>query len=199
MSGTSLLNIVSQFQGTTPATQAGEITLTTPKAAEIAATFLRAKTEEEATKARLDVACEDLRTVARRAYFEGNHGRHDPESSVYIPAAGGGTARVTFMAVWRSESGVDLIPADLRCEAVRGRIAFDQIPSDKAPAFLQGVLQLAHSLGLDDAVKISGGLRPVPSFNLLRHTRLSVQENMHLEDVGLGTQANCCVGRGRGK
>lgn len=186
--------------GTASKAPAGRIILDTPATRELAARWLQAKAEREAAESRETVAKTELLPMARKAWLEQNHDRLEPQSGILVPAQDLPTmAHVLFQSRWNPTGGVNLLPPTLQCERFAIRVDGDEIPAHVAKDFVSYVAKGCELFGVsfafvepkeesEAAVKLSARTVPIPTFNDVRHTQLSVEENERLEAAGLGTQ-----------
>lgn len=165
------------------------ITLANPEAAAIAAEWVEAKHQSQAAEAALDIAASKLTPLTRVAWLHGNTGLSKPVNSVEVPSAAG-IVLASYASVWSPKGGIELVPPDLRCERFTIRVSGDKVPAAKAEEFVSRLLALAAEMGCEDAVSATGAVAPVPEFNTVRHTRLTVAENLRAEELGLSTRVS---------
>jgi len=180
------MSILSKLN-VTPARSRDVLTLGDPAAVEAAVTWISAKHAAQSAESSLDISAAALTPLVRAEYFRANVGRAKPCGSVEVPAHNG-TVLASFASVWSAKGGVGLLPADLVRERFTIRIDGDALPAAVAGRFVDGLLKLAAACGCPEAVKATGGLAPVPTFNEVRHSRLTLAQNEAVEAAGLGTR-----------
>lgn len=171
------------------AATAGEIYIRTPEAAAAAEEMLAAKDDLDRAKAREEVAKSVIIPMALEAWTTANDKRSDPETSVRIPTNDGPGALVMFQGLWTPKGdAMAQVPNDLKVSTVQIKIDTDKIPPAAVQPFIAGILKLAADCGCSDAIQASGGFRPVKTFNAQRFHRFTPQQNLALEQAGLGTR-----------
>lgn len=166
-------------------------TLTTQEALTAGAEWMAARASLAAAESRLEVAELALKPLVTRGWFEMNHGKATPDTSLKVPVAGQGSVLVSFAAAWRGGEGV--LPDTLLREKWELKVKGDEIPPEKADQFITELLALAEKHGVTSAVSAKSGKAPIQGFNELRHTALSVEENLNAESNGLGTRTTMKV------
>ena len=151
-----------------------------------------AKEAEATAKATQEAVRATIEPVALRTWLERSHGITDPESSLVLVGEER-RALISFTSKWSAKGGIDKLPPDMRRERATLKIDSDDLPVNRVLPFFHAIMDLAHKHGLADAVSITVKDVPVPEFATMRHTRLSVADNLELERAGLGTVINMRV------
>lgn len=169
--------------------QVDKIAIDDPEAVTAARRYLTADALEKAAKARKESVKGALLPKLRRAWFEANYKAAKSRASLAIVTPGKGELQISFSASWSPKDGVvAALPADLTRTSFEITIDGDELPADKASTFVTELSALAARLGVSTAVKAKVVTVPSPGFGTLRHHRLSVEQNLALEDAGLGTK-----------
>lgn len=109
------------------------------------------------------------------AYFELNHGRMDPPSSLIALGTTGTDARITFKDRYTpgDKEKVEKLMGKLAPVYMREHVTFiidsDLIPPEKLPEFNTELQKLMKVFGLSDALQIKPGIIPIPGFTIKRH------------------------------
>ena len=59
----------------------------------------------------------------------------------------------------------------------------DKLPADQTQALLEELQDLFGKYQASDALKVREGIKPVPDFHTLRHTSLTPEENLALNQI----------------
>lgn len=120
------------------------------------------------------------------------HGKSDVPSSVLVRGAKGIT-RVTVKDAYPKlpiENDAKLLPIlgeDLLNECFRQRLGFeldgDKVPQDRLQEFVDKLKAVCAEFACEDALAVKDLLVPVDNFKALRFTRLTVAQNLQLEQL----------------
>lgn len=163
------------------------LTLTTPAASDAASKWIAAKAALKSAEAAKTITEATLIPLVRAEWLRANAGRTAPVNSVEIVSPAGAVLG-SFASVWVASGGVEQIPADLRAPRFTIKFKSDAIPAAIAPQFVDRLIAFCTEMGLRDALECTGCEAPVPTFNDVRHVRLSPEANEALEAAGLGTR-----------
>lgn len=173
--------------------KAEALVITDPALSAIAERWRTASVAEKNASSAKELAATELAEPLRRAWLGRNAGSNTPTNSLEVPSPAG-PVLASFSSQWDipdpdTEAQVMArIPENLRRQAFTLRIDISAVPEENQHAFAKGVLALAAKHGGENAVKIGGGIRPVPTFNEQRHALFSAAENLELENLGLHTR-----------
>lgn len=160
---------------------------------DVAEKYIAAKKDLDAAEANAEVLKAEIYPAARRAYLDGNRGRSVPDDAVEWRTPSG-VLRASFGALWTAKpEAIGALPQAVVRERFTIAIDGDEMSPATAAAFVPALLQLAATYGVK--VEAKGGLYPVPEFNARRHSLLSPEENLRIEELGLGTRITLRVGR----
>lgn len=167
------------------ASRSEAIPLTDPLAVKAAESYAQATADAKDAEARQDVAKTTLVPLVRRAYFLSNAGK-----TTAIPRVEVGPIKCSFSAAWTARGGADLLPDDLRMESFSFSIDSAKLPvnTEWQTKFVQDLVAFMAAHGVPDALTAKGAVVPVPTFNEVRHVRLTPEQNEALEAAGLGTK-----------
>lgn len=131
----------------------------------------------------------ELASRAGTFYFEHLHGKHDIPSSIEAKSPGG-SVLVTMQNRYKAiEDDGPLVEAigDRAAEFFRQsftlKIDGDKIPEAVADDLITGLQELFASHGAAEALTAKAIIKPTPTFHVLRHTALSVAENLAVQKV----------------
>lgn len=132
---------------------------------------------------------EALQAPIREHFFRSNHGLAAPMKSVRLPG-NLGSVLVSFSALWSPKVEQPALPPTMLREQFTISVKGDEIPPEKAEPFVRALLALAAEHGVSDAISAKAKRVPVPAFAELRHRDLTVEQNLALEESGLGTRVS---------
>jgi len=155
----------------------------------IAARILQRTEQIEALDGALEIDKAELKTLATPFYFTQASGKLDIASSVSVPCPAG-EVLVSFPNRYaRLESETALLPilgeqtARFFRQAFTLEIDGDKLPAEHAQELLEELQQLFNRYQAADALKVKEGIKPVPDFHTTRHTALSPEQNLALNQV----------------
>ena len=155
--------------------------------------YIAAKKDLDAAEANVEVIKAEIYPAARRAYLEGNRGRSVPDDAVEWSTPSG-RLRASFGTIWEAKpEAIGALPQAVVRERFTIAIKGDEMSPATAAAFVPALLALAAAHGVK--VEAKGGLYPVPEFNARRHSLLSPEENLRVEELGLGTRITLRISR----
>ena len=143
----------------------------------------------EALDGALAIDKSELKTLATAFYFTQASGKVDVASSVSVRCPTG-EVLITFPNRYgRLESEAALLPILGERTTTFFRQAFaleidgDKLPSERAQELLNELQQLFARYHAAEALKVKEGIKPVPDFHSVRHTVLSPQQNLAINQV----------------
>ncbi|MGH7971777.1 MAG: hypothetical protein ACREIC_23940 [Limisphaerales bacterium] len=155
----------------------------------IAARIIERTAEVEALEGALDIDKAELKTLATPFYFTQASGKLEVASSVTVISPAG-EVLVSFPNRYgRLESETALLPVLGQQTGKFFRQAFtleidgDKLPADNAQDLLDQLQQLFARYNAADALKVKEGIKPVPDFHSMRHTALSPEQNLAVNQV----------------
>ncbi len=155
----------------------------------IAARILERSAQVEALEGALDIDKAELKTLATPFYFGQASGKVEVSSSVTVVCPAG-EVLVTFPNRYsRLESEAPLLPilgpqtGKFFRQAFTLQIDGDKLPADNAQELLDQLQQLFGRYHAAEALQVKEGIKPVPDFHTLRHTLLSPEQNLALNQV----------------
>lgn len=155
--------------------------------------YISAKKDLDAAEANVEVLKAKIYPAARRAYLEGNRGRSVPDDAVEWQTPSG-RLRASFGTIWDAKpEAIGALPQAVVRERFTIAIKGDKMSPATAAAFVPALLALAAAHGVK--VEAKGDLYPVPEFNSRRHSLLSPEENLRIEELGLGTRITLRISR----
>lgn len=163
------------------------LTLTTPAAADAAARWIAAKAALKSAEAAKTITESTLIPLVRAEWLRANAGKSAPVNSVEVLSPAGAVLG-SFASVWTAGGGVDQIPADLKAPRFKLSVKSEAIPAPLVETLVDRLIALFTEMGLRDALEATGCEAPVPTFNDVRHARLTPEANEALEAAGLGTR-----------
>ena len=157
--------------------------------AEIAARILERTATFEALKGALETDKADLKFRVSPHYFKVNRGRAEVPSSIAVNSPAG-EVLVTFQnryPLLPDDSGLlpilgDQIDAHFR-QDFELKIDGDKLPADHTQELLDRLQALFAEYNCTDALAVKEGIKPVDDFHTARHSRLTVEQNLALEQV----------------
>jgi len=155
----------------------------------IAARIIERSAQIEALDGALQIDKGELKTLATPFYFTQASGKVDVASSVSALSPAG-EVLITFPNRYgRLESEAALLPILGERTATFFRHAFaleidgDKLPAENAQELLDELQQLFARYHAADALNVKEGIKPAPDFHTVRHTALSPQQNLALNQV----------------
>jgi Xaa-Pro aminopeptidase len=156
----------------------------------VIATHILERTEQvEALSGALEIDKAELKTLATPFYFTQASGKLEVASSVSVVSAAG-EVLITFPNRYgKLESEAALVPivgertASFFRQAFTLEIDGDKLPAEKAQELLDQLQQLFSRYHAAEALKVKEGIKPVPDFHTVRHTALSPEQNLALNQV----------------
>ena len=130
---------------------------------------------------------ESLTEPVRELYFRSNAGLASPMKSVQL-VGNQGSVLVSFNALWNPSAETLPLPPDMLREQFTIKVKSEDIPPEKQESFVKALLALAAQHGVSDAISATAKRVPVPAFADLRHRSLTPEQNIALENEGLGTR-----------
>lgn len=162
----------------------------TGEVATIASEIIAESREFEVLKTSLENKKKELRKMSQEFYFQNLHGKHEIPSSV---EAGEGDQKVlvTFTsrcAVLADETPIiEAIGAERTAQFFRQnfelKIDGDKIPADRAEELISEIQTLFASHNCPEALSAKVVIKPTPDFHTGRHTTLSVEENLAVDEA----------------
>lgn len=130
---------------------------------------------------------ESLAEPIREHFFRSNAGLAAPMKSVQL-VGNQGSVLVSFNALWNPSAETIPLPPEMLREQFTIKVKSEDIPPEKQEAFVKALLALAEQHGVSNAISATAKRVPVPAFADLRHRSLTPEQNMALENQGLGTR-----------
>ena len=162
----------------------------TGEVAEIASEIIAESREFEALKNSLDNKKKELRKMSQEFYFQNLHGKHEIPSSV---EAGEGEQKVLVTFTSRCSLLTDETPvieaigaektAQFFRQAFELKIDGDKIPADRAEDLIGSIQNLFAEYNCPEALTFKAVIKPTPEFHAGRHTTLSVEENLAVDEA----------------
>jgi len=157
--------------------------------ATIAARIIDRSAQLDALSGALDLDKAELKTLATPFYFTNGHGKQDVPSSVAVPCASGQVLITYQNRYGKLDSEESLLPILGQQTARFFRQAFtleidgDKLPAEQTQVLLGELQELFAKFQASDALKVKEGIKPVPEFHKLRHTTLSPEQNLAVDQV----------------
>ena len=155
----------------------------------IAARILERTDQMEALEGALRIDKDELKALATPFFFTQANGKLEAPSSVNVLSPAGEVLISFPNRYGRLESEAALLPILGEQTAKYFRQAFtleidgDKLPSENAQELLDQLQQLFACCHAAEALKVKEGIKPVPDFHTVRHTTLSPQQNLALNQV----------------
>jgi hypothetical protein len=155
----------------------------------VAARIIERAAQIEALDGALTVDKADLKTLATPFYFAQAHGKVEAATSISALSPAGEVLISFPNRYGRLDSETVLLPilgehtAKLFRQAFTLEIVGDKLPLEKAQELLNELQQLFGRYGATDALKVKEGIKPVPDFHTVRHTLLSLEQNLTLNQL----------------
>ena len=157
--------------------------------AAIAVRILERSVQFEALAGALEVDKADLKTLATPFYFTNASGKLDVPSSIGVTCSTG-EVLITFQNRYgKLESEAPLLPIlgdqtnRFFRQAFTLEINGDKLPAEQTQALLDELQALFAKFQASEALKVKEGIKPVPDFHTLRHTALSPEQNLAVDEV----------------
>ena len=157
--------------------------------AAIAARIIERSVQVEALAGALDVDKAELKTLATPFYFTHASGKLDVPSSVGVHCSNG-EVLITFQNRYgKLDSEEPLLPilgeqtGRFFRQAFTLEIAGDKLPAEQVQPLLDELQALFAKYHASEALKVKEGIKPVPDFHTLRHTALSPEQNLAVDQV----------------
>jgi len=155
----------------------------------ITARIIERTAQIEALDGVLTIDKSELKTLATPFYFTQASGKIDVASSV-TALSPAGEVLITFPNRYgRLESESALLPILGEQTSTFFRQAFaleidgDKLPAENAQELLEELQRLFARYHAAEAVKVKEGIKPVPDFHTVRHTALTPEQNLALNQV----------------
>ena len=163
----------------------------TPDLADLVGKYIDGVAEMDALKGSNELMRAEICELARSFYFEFVSGKTDIPSSVEVRSTDGRPCLVAFpsraKAVTDEKQIADIIGTDLTSQlfydAFELKINGDKIPEHKAQDLVNQVVTLFDEAGATDALTAKQVIKPSPEFHTARHSKLSVDQNLALDEV----------------
>jgi hypothetical protein len=157
--------------------------------AAIAARILERSVQVEALAGALEVDKAELKTLATPFYFTNASGKLDVPSSIGVTCSTG-EVLITFQNRYgKLESEAPLLPilgdqtSRFFRQAFTLEINGDKLPAEQTQALLDELQALFAKFHASEALKVKEGIKRVPDFHTLRHTALSPEQNLAVDQV----------------
>ena len=157
--------------------------------ATIAARIIDRSAQLEAIAGALNVDKAELKTLATPFYFTHGQGKADVPSSIAVSCASG-QVLITFQNRYgKLESEEPLLPilgpntGRFFRQAFTLEIDGDKLPSEQTQELLDELQALFAKYQASDALNVKEGIKPVSEFHALRHTNLTPEQNLAIEQV----------------
>src|ERR1019366_1957551 len=157
--------------------------------AAIAARIIDRAAQVEALAGALDVDKAELKTLATPFYFTNGQGKLDVPSSVAVPCASG-QVLITYQNRYGKLESEEPLLSILGQQTGRFfRQAFtleidgDKLPADQTQGLLEELQELFAKYQASDALKVKEGIEPVTEFHALRHTTLTPEQNLAVDQI----------------
>ena len=173
------------------------------QAAIIAARIVRRGEELEALDGALKLDKAELRMAVRGFYFTTNHGKGDVPSSISVPfpadaehrvdptapLAPSGEALVTFQNRYSAvveDAVAPILGDDIELyfrQSFEIKVEGDKLPDDKVEEILAELTTLFAKFNATAALTVKDQIKPKPDFHTLRHSKLTVAQNLALDEA----------------
>jgi hypothetical protein len=157
--------------------------------AAIAARIIDRSAQVEALAGALDLDKAEIKTLATPFYFTNGQGKLDVPSSIAVGCSSG-TVLITYQNRYGKLESEELLLPILGQQTGRFfRQAFtleidgDKLPAEQTQALLEELQQLFAKYQASDALKVKEGIKPVTEFHSLRHTSLTPEQNLALDQI----------------
>jgi hypothetical protein len=157
--------------------------------AAIAARIIERSAQVAALEGALELDKAELKTLATPFYFTHASGKVEVPSSIAVLCAAG-TVLVTYQNRYgKLESEEPLLPilgehiGRFFRQGFALEIEGDKLPADRTQALLDELQGLFAKYQASEALKVKEGIRPLPDFHTLRHTALTPEQNLAVNQV----------------
>jgi hypothetical protein len=157
--------------------------------AAIAGRIIERAAQVEALVGALDLDKAELKTLATPFYFTNGQGKLEVPTSIAVPCPSGQVLITYQNRYGKLESEEPLLPILGQATGRFFRQAFtleidgDKLPADHTQALLEELQDLFAKYHAADALKVKEGIKPLPEFHTLRHTALTPEQNLALDQV----------------
>ena len=155
----------------------------------IATRIIERSVQIEALDGALSIDKSELKTLATPFYFTQACGKVEVAGSVSVVSPAG-EVLITFPNRYgRLESEAPLLPilgehtAKFFRQAFTLEIDGDKLPADNAQGLLNELQQFFARYHAAEALKVKEGIRPAPDFHTVRHTALTPEQNLALNQL----------------
>jgi hypothetical protein len=130
-----------------------------------------------------------LKTLATPFYFTNGQGKQDVPSSIAVPCPSGQVLITYQNRYGKLENEEPLLPILGQQTGRFFRQAFtleidgDKLPADHIQPLLEELQELFAKYQASDALKVKEGIKPVSEFHSLRHTVLTPEQNLAVDQV----------------
>jgi hypothetical protein len=155
----------------------------------MATRIIERTTQIEALEGSLALDKAELKTLATPFYFAQANGKVEVASSINVLSPAGEVLISFPNRYGRLESESVLLPilgeqtAQFFRQAFTLEIDGDKLPADNAQALLDQLQQLFARYHAAEALKVKEGIKPVPDFHTVRHTALTPEQNLALNQL----------------
>lgn len=146
--------------------------------------------KEKAAKGSKEQAQGQIKIQAREFIFRINHNKPSHQLTILVEGETG-LVQVSLKEAYTKVENIDpiaeLIGQDLAAMFFRQyfeiKIKSDAIPSDRQQEVIDNLAMVMDQIGLTEAVEVSASIKPTPEFASLRHSKLTPDQNLELEEM----------------
>jgi hypothetical protein len=155
----------------------------------IATRIIERAAQLDALEGALTIDKSELKTLATPFYFAQANGKVEAATTLNVLSPVGEVLISFPNRYGRLESETVLLPVLGEQTAKFFRQAFtleidgDKLPADNAQELLNQLQQLFAQYHAADALKVKEGIKPAPDFHTLRHTALTPEQNLALNQL----------------
>ena len=155
----------------------------------IATRIIERSAQLDALGGALEIDKAELKTLATPFYFAQASGKVEAASSLQVLSPAGHVLISFPNRYGRLESEAVLLPilgeqtAQFFRQAFTLEIDGDKLPADNAQELLDQLQQLFARYHAAEALKVKEGIKPVPDFHTVRHTALTPEQNLALNQL----------------
>ncbi len=155
----------------------------------MAARIIERTAQIEALEGACTLDKSELKTLATPFYFTQASGKIQVAGSVSVLSLAGEVLITLPNRYGRLESEALLLPilgeqtSKFFRQAFTLEIDGDQLPADNAQELLNELQQLFGRYHATEALKVKEGIKPVPDFHTVRHTALTPEQNLALNQL----------------
>jgi hypothetical protein len=155
----------------------------------MAARIIERSAQLEAIEGALEIDKSEIKTLATPFYFGQASGKLEIAGGVLVPSPAGEVLISFPNRYGRLESEAPLLPILGERTGTYFRQAFsleidgDKLPAGKAQELLTELEQLFARYHAAEALKVKEGIKPVPDFHTIRHTVLSPEQNLAINQL----------------